>query len=93
MARVDFKPDLADIREILHSGPVQEELTAIAKGFAEAANNMARSHGNYRSWQVVPPYDHGMVQGHFTSIGTVHTVSAQGRRDEAAHHTLESLNH
>lgn len=93
MASVDFRPDIAGIREILHSGPVQEELSQIAAGMAASANAQARDHGNYRSWQSVPPYDHGMAQGKFTSIGTVHTVSAQGRRDEAQYHTLESLNH
>lgn len=93
MAKVKFEPDMAGIREILHSEPVQAELDAIAQQMTLDANVMAYNHGFNRLWQVVPSYDHGMVQGKYTSIATVHTVSKQGRIDEATHHTLESLNH
>ena len=93
MARFHFEPDMAGIREILHSDAVQAELDSIATGLCGTANAMAADHGSTRSWNTVPAYDHHMVQGRFTSIATVHTVSAQGRRDQSQFHTLNAINH
>ncbi|MBQ9058524.1 MAG: hypothetical protein IJ125_05020 [Atopobiaceae bacterium] len=93
MAKVTFTPDMTGIREILHSDEVQAELEAIAEVMCEQANDAARRHVSVRSWNTVPAYDHHMDQGKYTSIATVHTVSAQGRQDHAIHKTLNSINH
>ena len=88
MADVEFTPDLAGIREVLHSDGVQKQLRSVGNGIASACCAEANDpHGDGR------PYVCDIDQGKLTSLAIVHTHTLYGRRDEAKHQRLESHNH
>ena len=91
MAFSDFKPDSAGIVEVFTSGGMQAALSAAASTLEGRANGAA--HLSHATNGMPTPYQSGVDVLDRTAVGYVSTANMGGRADQAAHHTLDSINH
>lgn len=89
MADGGFVPDMAGIREIMHSAGVQKELGKAAKEIADSCNEQAASRTEDPLRQ--PAYRPFVDQGRYTSLGVVATASKYGRYDQHENQTLDGF--
>lgn len=87
--------DLAGVASVTRSGAVQSALSALAEPMAASANDaaIARRTPPERHYLTRDPYAARVRVLSKTAVGLVSTASGEGQRDQAEHHTLDSLNH
>lgn len=91
MAFGDFAPNSAGIVEVFTSGGMQAALAEAAGQLESQANAMA--HLSHATNGMPAPYESGVDVLDRTAVGYVSTANRAGRADQAAHHTLDSINH
>ena len=91
MAFGDFKPDRAGIVEVFTSGGMQAALSEAAARLEGEAN--ALGHLSHATTGKPRLYKSGVDVLDRTAVGYVTTDGRDGRADQAAHHTLDSINH
>lgn len=91
MAFGDFRPNSPGIIEVFTSGGMQAALAECASGLESRANGGA--HLSHATRGMPAPYEGGTKVLDRTAIGYVRTANRAGRADQAAHHTLDSINH
>lgn len=88
-ARIDrFQPNGSGIIEVWKSFEMQIALSEVTDSLCEQANDMGHIHGSTRE----PLYVSGVDVVDRTAIGYVRT-NGLGAIDQAAHRTLDALNH
>ncbi len=84
----NFVPNGRGIVEVWQSQDMQAALAELADSLCDTANSMGHIHGTNNK----PLYESGVDVADRTAIGYVRT-SGLGIIDQAAHHTLDALNH
>lgn len=87
----DFRPNAAGIVEVFTSGGMQAALAEAAAALEAEAN--ASAHLSHATRGMPEPYAGGVDVLSHTAVGYVTTANRAGRADQAAHHTLDSINH
>ena len=91
MAFGDFRPNSSGIIEVFTSGGMQAALSEAASRLEGQANSSA--HLSHARGGLPAPYKGGVDVLDRTAVGYVTTANHAGRADQAAHHTLDSINH
>lgn len=87
----DFRPNSAGIIEVWTSDGMQAALAGSASELEGRAN--AEAHLSHATHGFPTPYEGGTTVLDRTAIGYVRTANMAGRADQAAHHTLDTINH
>lgn len=91
MSFSDFRPNSGGIIEVFTSGGMQAALAEVAAQLEAQAN--AAAHLSHATHGIPAPYEGGVDVLSRTAIGYVSAANRAGRADQAAHHTLDSINH
>lgn len=87
----DFRPNSGGIVEVFTSAGMQAALAEAAGRLESRANDAA--HLSNATDDMPTPYASGVDVLDRTAVGYVSTANWAGRADQAAHHTLDMINH